>query len=57
LVLIIISIVTFFVSGFFGFLVLIVSAATGIYCISMKISRINMMGCLLLPTIVFYLML
>jgi len=56
LVLVIISIVTFFVSGLFGFLVLIVCAATGIYCIALGVSRINMMGCLLLPTIIFYLM-
>ncbi|MEK6741918.1 MAG: tripartite tricarboxylate transporter permease [Nanoarchaeota archaeon] len=49
--------VTFLVGGFFGLLVLLVSTATGVYCISMKVSRINMMGCLLLPTIIFYLML
>ncbi|MBS3086753.1 tripartite tricarboxylate transporter permease [Candidatus Pacearchaeota archaeon] len=55
-VLVIMSIVTLFISGFFGFLVLLISAATGIYCIMLGVSRINMMGCLLLPTIVFYLM-
>ena len=49
-------IVTFFISGFFGLIVLAVSAATGIYCITLGVSRINMMGCLLLPTIFIYLM-
>jgi putative membrane protein len=56
-VIVIISVVTLVASGFFGFLVLIVSTATGIYCITSGVSRINMMGCLLLPTIIFYLML
>ena len=44
-----------FVSGFFGVVVLIVSALTGIYCISLGVRRTQMMGCLLLPTIIFYL--
>lgn len=57
LVLVVMSLITFVAVGFFGLLVLVVSTATGIYCISMKISRVNMMGCLLLPTIIFYLML
>lgn len=56
-VLIVMSLITFIASGLFGLLVLIVSTATGFYCISMKVSRINMMGCLLVPTIIFYLML
>lgn len=42
-------------SGFWGLLVLIFSTLTGIYCISLGVKRTNMMGCLLLPTIVFYL--
>ena len=56
-VLAIMAVVTFIVSGFFGFFVFLVAAATGVYCINLGVSRINMMGCLLLPTIVFYLML
>ena len=56
-VLVIIGLITLVVSGFFGFVVLLAATATGIYCISLGVSRINMMGCLLLPTIVFYLML
>ena len=42
-------------SGFFGLIVLIFSTLTGIYCISLGVKRTNMMGCLLLPTIIFYL--
>jgi len=51
----ILAIVVFLVSGFFGFIVLLVSTATGIYCISLGVKRTNMMGCLLLPTILIYL--
>jgi len=52
--LILISIV-FLISGIFGFFILLISTATGIYCIQQKVKRTNMMGCLLIPTIVFYL--
>ena len=55
--LLIVSIITLIVSGFFGLLVLVISTLTGIYCISLNVSRVNMMGCLLLPTVIFYLML
>lgn len=51
---VLISIVTL-ISGFLGLLILIVSALTGIYCISLGVKRTNMMACLLLPTIVLYL--
>jgi len=36
-----------------GLLVFIVSTITGIYCISLKVRRTNMMGCLLLPVIIW----
>ncbi|MEX2017053.1 MAG: tripartite tricarboxylate transporter permease [Candidatus Pacearchaeota archaeon] len=52
----VISIITLLVSGTFGLLVLIVSTLTGVYCISLGVSRVNMMGCLLLQTILFYLL-
>ncbi len=42
-------------SGFLGMLALIASTFTGIYSISLKVKRTNMMGCLLLPTILIYL--
>ena len=54
--LLVISIITLAVSGFFGLVVLIVSTLTGVYCISLNVSRVNMMGCLLLQTILFYLL-
>jgi putative membrane protein len=42
------------VSGIIGLSVLIISTLTGIYCISLKVRRTNMMGCLLLPVILFF---
>ena len=43
------------ISGWKGLLVLITSTITGLYCISLNVRRINMMGCLLIPVIIFYL--
>ena len=43
------------VSGLFGTLILATSTLTGLYCISLKVKRTNMMGCLLIPTIILYL--
>ena len=51
----ILAIIVFLVSGFIGLAVLIVSTITGIYCISLGVRRTNMMGCLLIPTIILYL--
>ena len=42
-------------SGFFGLGILAVSTLTGIYCIQTGVRRTNMMGCLIIPTIIFYL--
>jgi TctA family transporter len=47
--------VIFLASGFSGLFVLAISTLTGIYCIELKVRRTNMMGVLLLPTILFYL--
>jgi len=52
---ILIGLFTFFISGFLGLLVLITATATGVYCISLGVKRTNMIGCLILPTIIFYL--
>jgi len=54
--LLILIIIVFAVSNLFGLLILIISTFTGIYCINSKVRRTNMMGCLLLPTIIFYLL-
>jgi putative membrane protein len=43
------------ISGFLGLVILIISIITGILCISFNVKRVNMMGCLLLPVIIFYL--
>jgi len=48
-------IVVFLASKFLGLIVLIVSTLTGVYCISLGVKRTNMMGCLLVPTIILYL--
>ena len=51
----IIAVVTFLVSGLIGLFILGISTATGIYCISLGVKRTNMIGCLILPTIILYL--
>ena len=47
-------IIVFFFSGFLGIIVLIASTLTGIYCNSLNVKKTHMMGCLLIPTILFY---
>ncbi|HPD81468.1 MAG TPA: tripartite tricarboxylate transporter permease [Candidatus Pacearchaeota archaeon] len=54
-ILIFLSIIICMISGILGFFVFIVSTATGIYCISLNVKRTQMMGCLLIPTIILYL--
>jgi putative membrane protein len=49
------SIIILLISGILGFFVFILSTATGIYCISLNVKRTQMMGCLLIPTIILYL--
>jgi putative membrane protein len=52
----IILIVNLIVSGFLGITILIISTFTGIFSINQKVRRSNMMGCLLIPVIIFYLL-
>ena len=52
---IILIIIVLLISNFLGLLILTISTATGIYSISLKVRRTQMMGCLLIPTIIFYL--
>jgi putative membrane protein len=54
--LILLTIIVFLISGFLGLAILIASTFTGIYCISLGVKRTNMMGCLLIPTIILYLL-
>ena len=42
-------------SNFQGILVLLTGTAIGVFCISSNVQRINLMGCLLVPTILYYL--
>lgn len=55
IVLIILIIIVFIFSGFLGILVFVTSTSIGIFCIQSKVRRINLMGCLILPTILIYL--
>lgn len=52
LILLVIIVLVF--SGFTGLLVLIASTLTGIYCNSFAVKKTHMMGCLLIPTIIYY---
>lgn len=51
----IIFLITFFISGFMGIIVLSISTFTGVYSISLGVRRTNMIGCLIIPTIILYL--
>ena len=53
--LLLLVIVVFLFSGLIGLAVLIAATFTGIYSISLGVRRTNMMGCLMIPTIIFYL--
>jgi TctA family transporter len=48
--------IVFIFSGFLGIVILIASTFTGIYCNSLNVKKTHMMGCLLIPTILFYFM-
>jgi putative membrane protein len=52
--LIFLVIIVFVISGFLGLLVLIAATLLGIFCNSLEVKKTNMMGCLLLPTIIYY---
>ncbi len=43
------------ISGFIGFIIFMTGSAIGIFCITSKVRRINLMACLILPTILIYL--
>lgn len=49
-----IFILVFLISGIFGILILFTSTSIGLLTISLGINRSHMMGCLLLPTILFF---
>ncbi len=47
-------IIVFIFSGFLGLLILIASTLVGIYCNNLPVKKTHMMGCLLIPTIIYY---
>jgi putative membrane protein len=53
--LIFLLIIVLLVSNFLGLIIFIISTILGIFCIHIKVRRTNMMGCLLIPTIILYL--
>jgi putative membrane protein len=55
-IIILLSVLILLISGILGFLIFIISTATGIYCISLNVRKTQMMGCLLIPTIILYLL-
>lgn len=48
------GIIVFIFSGFTGMLILISSTLVGVYCNSLSVKKTHMMGCLLIPTIIYY---
>lgn len=54
IIIIIISVVTFLVSGFIGLCILAISSAVGLFGILSGARRINLIGCLMIPTILIY---
>lgn len=49
------SVLILLITGLLGFIVFVISTVTGIYCIKLNIRKTQMMGCLLIPTIILYL--
>ncbi|MFA7707397.1 MAG: tripartite tricarboxylate transporter permease [Candidatus Pacearchaeota archaeon] len=56
IILILITLIVIIFSGIIGILVLIVSTLLGLTCIYAGVRRTHLMGCLLLPTIFYYLL-
>lgn len=55
IILIILSIITLIFSGFIGFFLYTISTFTGLFCIESGVRRTNLMGCLMIPSILLYL--
>jgi putative membrane protein len=52
--LIFLTIIVFIFSGFYGLLILVASTLVGVYCNTLPVKKTHMMGCLLIPTIIYY---
>jgi len=55
IVLIFISLLILLFSGFLGFFIFTISTLIGIFAVLLNVRRTSLMGCLMLPTIIFYL--
>lgn len=56
LVIVLLIIVVIIFSGWLGFLIMFVSAILGLTCIHSGIRRTHLMGCLIIPSLVFYIL-
>ncbi|MCL5018251.1 MAG: tripartite tricarboxylate transporter permease [Candidatus Pacearchaeota archaeon] len=52
--LVFLAVIVLFFSGIIGLLILFASTLVGIYCNSLPVKKTNMMGCLLIPTMIYY---
>jgi len=55
-ILVFLSLIIIFFSGFLGFLVFTISTFLGITCILLNVKRTTLMACLLIPTILYYIL-
>jgi putative membrane protein len=55
-VLIVLILIVTLVSGLLGLIIFVISTFTGLYSINLKVRKINMMGALIIPTILFYIL-
>lgn len=54
-IIIFLAVLILLISGITGIIVFVISTAVGYYCIQLKVKKTQMMGCLLIPTIILYL--
>ena len=55
-ILIFLTLIILIFSGLLGLLVFVISTTLGLLCIKLNVRRTHLMGCLMLPTILFYLL-
>lgn len=49
--------VNIILSNYYGLIILVAASALGVFCIFSGVRRVNLMGCLIIPTIIYYLIL
>jgi TctA family transporter len=55
-IIILVILINIFLSNWLGLIVLVLATLLGMYCIHSSVRRINLMGCLIIPSITYYLM-